>query len=496
MFAWFCEDLVMLDAFPIRPISRYKAIERVAFLFIISIGFFGWGSAYAATVTVDTTQTRQRIEGLGANLRQLLNDPSAVANVNELTPPIVRVPIPHTDMNDTVSPHPWEVTNDNDDPLTFNFSSAFNDQDNTKGATQYDSNRDLFLMMQDLKKRGVRIVASLWNVPDWMVQDPTLTSNRHIPPSMYAEAIEYIAAFLVVARDTYGITIEYVSFNEPNIGISVRFTSQEMANFIKQAGPRFVALGLSTKFLLGDAVGPNNAVSYITPILQDAQTLPYLGPLSFHDYHQWVTDAVRAEIWNVAALYNKKVWVAEIGPDHSSADPDLTTWSTAMDVARKYYRDLKHARASAVLYWGYGRYGNFELRDRATLTPYPTYYVIRQYVNDLPVGTDIVEATSDDSAVLVLAGKHTSANRLVVELLNTATSQKTVTISGLPNGTLTLFRTSQSENLKTIGNLSAGGGQLTMTLPGESLSSLRGVLTSNTAPDNTPPAAPSGLLVR
>ena len=92
-------------------------------------------------------------------------------------------------------------------------------------------------------------------------------------------------------------TVENFSFNEPDYGVNFRFTPAQMADFIRQAGPRFKALGLKTKFLVGDTANASNFVDYARPLLRDKEIQPYLGPLAFHCWDALTTpDARYAEI--------------------------------------------------------------------------------------------------------------------------------------------------------------------------------------------------------
>ncbi len=111
----------------------------------------------------------------------------------------------------------------------------------------------------------------------------------------------------------------------------------------------------------------------------------------------------------------------------------------------------------------------------------------------MPVGTDIIETSSNDGELLVLAGKNSSTGHFMVQIINTGAG-KSVNISGLSNNNFSLMRTSASEKMQAIGNYSASNGNLTLSLPAESISTLSGNINLDGG-DTTPPAAPSGLSI-
>jgi len=434
-------------------------------------------TAFAANISVDTSTARQTMEAIGGNYCfDKSNTSLGTYTLNNLKPRNVRVEM---DLNQ------WEPANDNGDPNSFSWSN-FKDT----GATHTN-----FVQMQDFMNRGIPIVAAIWDVPNWMVSNPTATKQRVIPSSMYDEAVESIAAYLIYARDTYGVTIPFISFNEPNGGYQTYFSASEMIAFIKKAGARFASLGLPTKWVAGDVWGPSTAVSYITPFLQDSSVAQYLGPVSVHSwYSDSVSDATLASIYNLASQYGKNVWVLEVGIDGTGWEIDgyTTTWSYAFNLSRVYYRMLRHVRATVMDYWEYGT--DYELLDRSTLAPYPAYFVVKQLADLLLPGTEILETTSSSSGVLVLSGIHRTSGKFMVQMINTGTSAETAYLAGLPNTSLTMQRISDGESMSTVGTYTPSGGALAVSLRAQSVTTLSGTVSVPSQPKT--PSAPSGLSIQ
>lgn len=456
--------------------NRKKNPVLAAFLLPL-IAALVCSASYAANISVNTSSARQTMEAIGGNYCfDKSNTALGTYTLNNLKPKNVRVEM---DLNQ------WEPSNDNGDPNSFSWSN-FKDT----GATHTN-----FVQMQDFMSRGIPIVAAIWDVPNWMVSNPTATKQRVIPSSMYDEAVESIAAYLIYARDHYGVTIPYISFNEANGGYQTLFSSTEMRAFIKKAGARFASLGLSAKWVVGDVSNPNAAVSYITPILQDTSITQYLGPVSVHSWNaESISDSTFSGIAAMASQYGKNVWILEVGLDPAGWEIDgyTSTWTYGFKLARLYHRLITNMRATVLDYWEYGT--DYELMDRYTLAPYPAYYVVKQLADLLLPGTQILESSSSSPSVLVLAGIHRTTGKFMVQMINTGASAETAYLAGLPNAALTMQRISDGESMATVGTYTPSGGALTVSLRAQSVTTLSGTVPGASQPKL--PAPPSGLSIQ
>lgn len=427
-----------------------KIFPKIFFFIIIFFGIFGLAkSSKAADVVVNQNDVQQKIEAFGGNY-VFYHYGQSVADYtfNNLNPGHARFQMNLSE---------WEPVNENNNPLVFNWA-LFLDSDDV---------HDDFLEIQKFDNKGIPIVLSIWDVPNWMVSNPSNAEQRIIPAEKYDEVIESIAAFLIRSRDQYGVEIPYISFNEPEIGVKVIFSSAQMANFIKKAGARFSSLGLNTKWLTGDTAHAYSLVSYATPILQDATARQYLGPVSFHSWNSWSVSDMEG-IYTLAKQYGLPVWCEEIGTSPYADFSASSTWSFALDLAKMYHLILKYSRATVLDYWQYG--GSYALVG-SDGTTYPSFYAVKQLADNFPSGTDIVETSSNDSEVLALAGKKSSAGNLALHLVNTG-SAKSVNISGIPAGNFALIRTSASEKMQVVGNYSTSNGNLSLSLLASSINTL------------------------
>jgi O-glycosyl hydrolase len=417
----------------------------------------------ASSIVIDSSQVRQNIDGIGGNYPFGYHDGHgnpAVARytMDNLKPSHVRV---------FFNSAGFETSNDDGNANNFNWAK-FSDSGLVHGQ---------FTLLQDAKERGIsedNIILSPWKMPSWMT---TNSPQLLIPANMYDEAIELIAATLVRARDTYGVNIRHIQFNEPNNnGWDVYFSPTEMCSFIKKAAPRFAALGLNIKWLTGDTYDAATLVNYARPMLEDAECRQYLGPVDFHSWNSY-DDAAFANIYALASQYGLPVWSEEVGTSSSDSD-DRTTWAYAFNLAKMYHRLIKYARASVTSYWVYGSWNTWDPLNPSTLNPYPSFYVLKHISEDLPAGSDVIESFSSDSSVWVIAARNSATGNFSVQIINTATTAKDVDISGLPNSYFMLIRTN-SQGTANLDSYQATNGGLSLSLPGESISSLRSQVGSN-----------------
>ncbi|HEX8237361.1 MAG TPA: hypothetical protein VF600_15480 [Abditibacteriaceae bacterium] len=417
-------------------------------------------------VAVQLNQTRQTMRGLGGNFAQprygatTPMDPVGQYNLENLRVVHARVGIP---LNH------WTPQ-----------QGVYKDEAQAQAA---------LLQMQMMARRKIPITGSVWEGPLWMMGGTAEQSGRTLPRERYDDCIEAIAQFLVTARDKYGATVDYFSFNEPDYGINFKFTPAQMADFIRLAGPRFAALGLKTKFLTADTANGSNFVAYARPLLEDKTIAPYLGPLAFHSWD--VLGAQEEKYTGIAALgrqYNKPVWCTEAGHDAQlwQAQNPWQSWENALRTALAYERTLRLSGAEQMDYWTYQ--DNYPLVSRDGKTPYPVWHVMRQMEAALRPGSKIATAITnhDELKVLPTAGPRPGQFSL---LLVNSSGPGEVTLSGLPRGaTLSMVASTSAsstaetpqqtrpKNLRTDNQ-----GRVTITVPTRSVVTLLSGNPANTS---------------
>jgi hypothetical protein len=315
----------------------------------------------------------------------------------------------------------WEPVNDDDDPATFNWE-AFLDS---------GYNRATFLLIKNLAARGVTLIASSWAVPDWLVENPDADRQQIIKEGLVPEAIEMIAAWLLTARDEYGVEVAYVSFNEADYGVNVRLSGEEYGALVAAAGPRFAELGLETEWLLSDAANLGGCEFYAREIWKQEAARPYLGPLACHSWDGLSAPVQSLErLGALSAELERELWISEGGWDFRlwQRSEELPTWENALKLATSYSRVLKSARATAFLYWQMS--GNdYNLNNG--IRAYPSLEMLAQYARHFPPGSQVVGTSPDDFTLFSLAVKAPEGG-ITLHLINTQIRAQPVRVEGMP----------------------------------------------------------------
>jgi O-glycosyl hydrolase len=347
----------------------------------------------------------------------------------------------------------WEPINDNDDPLEF-APDGFRDL-----AGEY--NRATFEFLQKAQADGAILIASVWRVPDWLVENPNDDSAKIISRTLYPEAIESIAAWLLRARDEYGVTVDYFSFNEANLGIQVLLSPFDVIEMIKQAGPRFAELGLETKWLLGDTSNIAEAVMYSEWIWREESIRKYLGPFAYHSWDAGAADSTMQAIGKFADENELEVWCTEGGwnPSLWQQPEQFITWQHGRNLAQIYIRALKHTRTSMFMYWQMsGR--DYLINDGSNA--YPALTVIAEMQRQFPTGSVVVETGRDFGAINFTAVKVGPEIRLGI--INNGLKENVV-IRGMPDGDYILRVVNEKEGIRDVEMVRFVGGEAEIELP-------------------------------
>jgi len=410
-------------------------------------------------VVVDPSAVGQRIREVGGGnfvhrfggVRQAL-DPVGRLNLDTLEMSVARV---RMDL-DT-----WEPVNDDDDPQRINWE-VFQD-------TGY--NHATFLLMQELSARGITLIASSWAVPGWLVENPEADRQQIIREGRVPEAIEMIAAWLLAARDEYGVEVAYVSFNEADYGVNVRLSPEEYGALIAEAGPRFAELGLETKWLLADATSLGACYLYARGIWEQVEAWPYLGPLACHSWDGLsVPEATLERLGVYADELERELWITEGGWDFNlwQRSEELSTWDNALKLAVDYSRVLKSGRATTVLYWQMS--GNdYNLNDGTHA--YPSLEMLAQYARAFPPGSRVV-GTSPDPLMLYSVAVQRD-DHLALQAINTQVRVQPLQVDGLPAGLYRHVVSDETGLLREVGTVQ-GGASVELMLPPRSVNLLIG----------------------
>lgn len=240
------------------------------------------------TITVDTSQTYQRIDGFGFTLtggsaylisnlpdrqrHNLLHELFGTDSTN-IGISYLRVSIGASDLN----------------------RRAFSYNDLVEGQTDMDlsefdlgPDKDTVIpVLQEILEINpdIKIMGSPWSAPVWMK-----TNNSTIGGSLQPQYYDVYARYFVKYINTMkkrGIEIDAVTTqNEPQHGgnnPSMVMEAEEQSTFIKESlGPAFEEAGIDTKIILWDHNADNP--DYPMQILTDDETYNYVAGAAFHLY--------------------------------------------------------------------------------------------------------------------------------------------------------------------------------------------------------------------
>jgi O-glycosyl hydrolase len=317
----------------------------------------------------------------------------------------------------------WEPTNDDDDPYHFNNDGFVADNRSTR----------VFQFMQNVTQTDDQIIASIWDIPGWMAIPAEDATKFSVSPDMYDEIIESMTAWLLYARDEYGVEVDYVSFNEPNLGINVILSSEQYAALAALGGARFAEEGLSTRWVFAEANNIAGTPTYTRLVWEDETARPYLGPFVFHSWDANVSDRTMLQIRDWAVENNLETWITETGYDPAlwERPEEFRTWDNAVQIARLYSRLFKLTGANVLFYWQ--MMDDYPLVSADGTEPYPAFYILQQFQREFPIDSVIV-GTSDNTDTLYSVAAQ-SDSHFVLHLTNTAQVPEQLNVSGLPAGT-------------------------------------------------------------
>jgi glucosylceramidase len=279
---------------------------------------FGAVAGSASTITVDTTETYQTIDGFGYTLtggsaQHLLGmrAPARAALLKELFDTTgnnigvsyLRVSIGASDLNER----------------------AFSYNDMPAGQTDvelknFDLGPDKTTVVPVLKEilainPAIKIMGSPWSPPAWM-KDNSDTRGGSLKPEYYDAYARYFVKY-IQAMQAEGIAIDAITVqNEPlhpGNNPSLLMLPEQQAAFIKQSlGPVFRSVGVATKIIIYDH--NLDRPDYPITILNDAEARQYVDGSAFHHYAGTI-DAM-SQVHSAhpdKALYFTEQWIGAPG---------------------------------------------------------------------------------------------------------------------------------------------------------------------------------------
>lgn len=390
-----------------------------------------------ATVTVNSQKTLQTIDGWG-HYHQWEGWRGSMqrASYFNVSYSCTITEAPWNFMHLAVNFNWWEPTNDNADPVTFNWT-GFN---NVQKAPDYFAN---------MKSHGISTtIMEVGATPAWW----SSASDD--------EKAESIAAMLIK------------TLNDKNVMVTYLMYTSATSSLIKKASQRFEQMGLTTKWIVG-GMYESSVAAYVKPLLEDTSISRFLAPFIAYSCTENPSTSSLSAIAAIAEQHGKRAWNT-----HSSimsnydADNDpggdyytIGLWPYGWLVINNYYKNLKYGHASCNLWSDFGLplLGSWYCNKERSFA----YYVFHQMATLFIAGSNVVDATSNNQSIWSLAAKKGTNFGLMI--INANTVSKTVDINSLPNGTYSVVLTDTTHKMAVLGNQMVSNGNLSLTLLPKSL---------------------------
>jgi O-glycosyl hydrolase len=417
-------------------------------------------------LTLNTAKTGRTFIGFGGNFR--LQNPKT-------DPQVIDYCLKNLDVRFSRVEMPWQLWQPelNEDPIA-----------EAKAGKLNAHVRKSMEMAQRLYQMHIPVILSAWSAPAWAVvgkpkygPDSSGVWGNPLDSTKANEVYKSIADYIVYLKEKYGVEVRLFSFNESDLGINVRQTGEEHDALIKGLGAYFVSRGLKTKMLLGDN-SDATTFDFIKPALNDPETYPFIGAISFHSWRGW--DKETLEKWAQAATQIKRPLIVAEGSIDAQAwgypaifeEPEY-----ALNEINLYVRLLSICEPEAILQWqltadysllaGGGIFG-----DTSSLRPTQRFWNMKQF-SSTPEGLKAMEINYSDPNVSVAALGDNQKNIYAIHLVNNGASRKVI-LTGIPRSvkSFKVFVTGKNQSMKEEKSISVSNGKAEFILKETAFTSL------------------------
>ena len=393
-------------------------------------------------LNLDRNTLGNPFKGFGGNFR--LQNPEA-------DPPVIDYCLENMDVRWGRVEMPWRFWHpeENDDPIA-----------KANNGELHPRVEAAMKMAQRLHELGMPVILSDWSAPNWAIEgemsfgpQPGGLRGNPLDKKKHKQIYKSIADYIQYARDNFGFEFVMFSFNESDLGIYVRHTPEDHAEFIKGLGAYLESRGINTKLLLGDTADANGW-PFTEAAINDKSTHKYIKAVSFHSWRGYTDENLQK--WAEAAeRMNLPLLVGEGSMDAGAwRYPDIFSESTyAMEEMNLYTRILKICQPESILQWqltadyspmiGGGVFGNNDI----PLTPTQRFWNFKQ-IADMPEGLYAMPIEADTENVICAALGDNEKGLYTIHVVNNGATRQ-ATIKGLPAETewMKIYTTNKKRNM-------------------------------------------------
>lgn len=438
--------------------------------FTIDLAIDGIPDTTSASLSIEPESSRYLFHGFGGNYAFQIESPVTAYTLEHIQSRWARTEITLVD---------WEPENENSSTADTDYGRFI---ENDKPGTRL---RHEFELMRTLKQKGIPFVASVWRLPEWMLADRATKGpndrQRIIDPAMFDELIESLTAYILYARDFYGVEPDLFSFNEPDLGIRILLTPEEHRDAVRRIGSHFASMGLSTKMLLGDTSHARGTHAYVLPAANDPEALQYAGAIAFHSWNGASPEQYQA--WaDLAERLGLPLLVAELGTDPSAwQGRAYDSYWYGINELQLYQDILTHARPQGTMYWEFTADYSLVRIEGTEIVPTGRFWLTKQLANLTPPMSTALAAASSHGKVNINAFR--SGAVYTIHIANISAARDAV-LTGLPVDVSTwrAVLTTEDAGFGELEPLAAADRSLSLQLPARSLLTLTNLPAPEAAP--------------
>jgi hypothetical protein len=317
-------------------------------------------------------------------------------------------------------------------------------------------------MAQRLDSLGMPVILSDWGAPRWAILGDPADAYRFRSKGIYGYPLnpektkkiyQSIGDYILLLKQRYGVEVAAFSFNESDLGIDVRHTGKEHAEFIKGFGAHLASRGLATKLLLGDN-SDATTFDFILPAMNDPETHKYLAAVSFHSW-RGCTDETLQKWAGAAKQLNLPLIVAEGSTDAAAWNyPEIfSEQSFALYEINLYTRLCAICQPLSILQWqltadysvltGSGIFGT-----TGPLQPTQRFWNLKQLAST-PPDAFAIPVTSNKEGIICAAFGNISRGAYTVHIVNNGAECQAV-IKGIPGNVthMEVFVTTKDKHME------------------------------------------------
>ncbi|HXY40087.1 MAG TPA: CehA/McbA family metallohydrolase [Vicinamibacteria bacterium] len=456
-------------------VGRCRSWSAVSLAAGLGLLITGAAGPQHLVLKIDGSRRFQTIDGFGVNANTASWDgdslkPAIDSLVDTLHATLWRVVIEEMD---------WEATNDDADPLHFNWDYY----DKVYSAPRFER---AWSLISYLNQRGITrgvIVNFMGRLPQWM-------GRERVAPGQEDEFVETVVSLLYYARHTRHLEFGYVApMNEPDIrneGPSVG--AAQYATILRKLVARLDAVGLGDlEVVAPDTAGVDKGIrDYLPRLLADPAVMAKVTRLGFHSYSgesQGVFEAIRRSRYP-----DRPFWMTEWNKWCDTCDrgqPGTYDYGYASVAARYLLQHLQQGASAGLVWEGYDSlyqhppsawsyWGMLEIEKGAppSYRPRKSYYTFSQIARHLRPGQVRLLTTSLGSGLTAVAFREDASGRVVVsgEHAGAEPAVLDLELANLPPlARLELSHTSEKEDLRQDPEQSIVGNRVRVTIPARSV---------------------------